>query len=226
MATASETVLLPQTILPTQWSLADVQAFLGGVPLSRIRSYPPPGMATELDALEIHDREERLCELVDGILVEKVMGSYESLLAGLLIHRLNGHIDQNDRGIVLAPDGALRILPSRMRIPDVSFISWDRFPSRKLPRDRVYRVAPNLAVEIFSEGNTDQEMEIKLDEYRRAGVELIWFIDPESRSATIHRPDGGAERLDENGVLDGGVVLPGFRLALRELLDTYERESK
>jgi Uma2 family endonuclease len=85
-------------------------------------------------------------------------------------------------------------------------------------------VAPNLAVEILSEGNTPPEMELKLEEYRRAGVELIWFVDPESRSASIHRPDGGAERLDENGVLNGDPVLPGFQMALRELFDKYERE--
>ncbi len=55
-----------------------------------------------------------------------------------------------------------------MRIPDVSFISWDKFPNRKLPRDRVFAVVPDLAIEILSEGNTPQEMELKLDEYFRA----------------------------------------------------------
>jgi hypothetical protein len=77
------TVPLPPTLVPTEWTMADLQAHLGGVPAERIRLYPPPGMATEQDVLNIHDHEDRLCELVDGILVDKVMASFVSLLAGI-----------------------------------------------------------------------------------------------------------------------------------------------
>lgn len=153
------TTLLPQPVLPTNWPLADVQQHLGGVALERIRLYPPPGMAAIEDALAIADHEDRLCELVDGILVEKVMATYESLLAGFLIHLMHQFLDENPLGILLAPDGPLRILPEKMRIPDVSFISWDKFPNRQLPRDRVFAVAPDLAVEVLSEGNPPKAME-------------------------------------------------------------------
>ena len=150
MATIAPTTAFPQTVLPIQWTLADLQRHLGDVPLERIRLYPPPGMASEKDALEIRAREGRLCELVDGILVEKDMASFESLLAGLLIQWLNNFLDEHPLGVVLGEAGALRILPRRMRIPDVSFISWDRFPDRRLPADLVYRGAPDLAVEILA----------------------------------------------------------------------------
>jgi len=223
MTTVAPTTAFPQTVLPTQWTLADLQRHVGDVPLERIRLYPPPGMATEDDALQIHAREGRLCELVDGILVEKEMASFESLLAGLLIQWLNNFLDERPLGVVLGEAGALRILPRRMRIPEVSFISWDRLPDHRLPVDRVYRVAPDLAIEILSEGNTAQEMELKLDEYRQAGVRLIWYIDPRARTATVHTGEGSTETLDENGVLQGGNVLPGFELPLRDLLDRYER---
>ncbi len=56
-------------------TVADVLERLGGSPPQRIRLKPPPGTATERDVIAIHDRENRLCELVDGILVEKVMGA-------------------------------------------------------------------------------------------------------------------------------------------------------
>jgi Uma2 family endonuclease len=221
----SATTVLPQTVLPTDWTLADLQQHLGGVALERIRLYPPPGMATVEDALAIHDRENRLCELVDGILVEKIMGSYESLLAGLLIHWMHQYLDANPRGIVLAPDGALRILAHKMRIPDVSFISWDKFPNRKLPRDRVFAVAPDLAVEILSEGNSPKEMELKLDEYFRAGAGVVWFIDPERRKAQIYTSRTCCEELDDSGVLSAGGVLPGFELPLKALLDKVDRAA-
>ena len=220
------TTVLPQTVLPTDWTLADVQQHVGGVALERIRLYPPPGMATVEDALRIHDREDRLYELVDGVLVEKIMATYESLLASFLIHLIHQFLDENPLGILLAPDGALRILPEKMRIPDVSFISWDKFPNRKLPRDRVFAVAPDLAVEILSEGNTPQEMELKRDEYFRAGVRLVWFIDPENRSAQVYTSRDACEPLDENGALSGREVLPGFELPLKALLDKVERLSQ
>src|SRR5262245_2488811 len=154
----SAIVHFPPTLLPTDWNIADLQAHLGGIPPERIRLYPPPGMATEQDVLHFDDHEDRLCELVDGILVEKVMASYESLLAGILIQWINNFLDKNPLGIVLAPDGMLKILPHRVRIPDVSFIRWERFPDRKLPRQPIFEVTPDLAVEILSAGNTEAEM--------------------------------------------------------------------
>ena len=63
---------------PTEWTMADVQARLAGIPLNRIRTYPSPGMATEADVLDAEVRSNRICELIDGTLVEKTVASYES----------------------------------------------------------------------------------------------------------------------------------------------------
>src|ERR1700682_1043584 len=74
-------------------TVADLLALFGPVPVHRIRMNPPPGAATEEDeedVVEIANREGRLCELVQGVLLEKAMGYYESYLAGLLIELLNG----------------------------------------------------------------------------------------------------------------------------------------
>jgi Uma2 family endonuclease len=110
-----------------------------------------------------------------------------------------------------------------MRVPDVAFISWDRFPGGKLPQDRVYRVAPDLAVEILSEGNTPQEMENKLDEYFEAGVRLVWYIDPRTRTANIYTARHQMTTIDTSGHFDGGEVLPGFKLRLGELFERADR---
>jgi hypothetical protein len=55
-------------------TVADLLERLGGIPARRVRLRPTPGTATEQDVIEVHDREKKLCELVDGVLVEKVMG--------------------------------------------------------------------------------------------------------------------------------------------------------
>jgi hypothetical protein len=48
-------------------------------------------------------------------------------------------------------------------------------------------------------------------------------IDPESRSAHVHRLDGTALDLDEDGVLDGEDVLPGFRCRVGDLFPVAPR---
>ena len=223
-STTASTTAPSQMILPLQWTLADLQQHLGGIPLDRIRLYPPPGMATVEDALAIGDHEDRLCELVDGVLVEKVLSTYESVLAGILIHLINNFLDANRLGVVTGGGGPLRILPTQMRIPDVSFIRWERFPGGTLPRERVYRVASDLAVEILSEGNTKSEMQLKLHAYFTAGVRLVWYIDPERRTADVYTAPGKVQTLDEDGILDGLDVLPGFQLRLGGLFARAERQ--
>jgi Uma2 family endonuclease len=105
------------------WTAADLVEHFGAVFLHRIRHDPPPGSATERDVIEIHNREDRLYELVDGVLLEKTVGTYESYLAMLLGQLLGVYVRQNDLGIVLGADGMMRLAPGLVRIPDVSFVS-------------------------------------------------------------------------------------------------------
>jgi Uma2 family endonuclease len=220
------TPALPPTVLPATWSLADLQEHLGHIPPNRIRLYPPPGLATVEDALLLGDRGEAICELVDGVLVEKPMGTFESVLAMVLGYYLMDHLNHDNQGIVAGEKGSLQILPTRMRVPDVSFIRWDSFPERKLPKDRVYRMAPDLAVEIISAGNTKQEMENKLDEYFQAGVKLVWYIYPDSKTARIYTARDQMSEVNQQGMLDGGQVLTGFQLRLGDLFERAEQPPK
>jgi Uma2 family endonuclease len=221
---STPTVTFPPTALPIEWSLADLRRHLGGIPLKRIRLYPPPGMATEEDALQLHEREGAICEVIDGILVEKVPGCYESVLTGLIAYWLNAFLEKHPLGVATGPDGMLRILPKRSRVPDVSFIRWERFPKRKLPRDRVFAVAPDLAVEILSPGNTPAEMNLKLKDYFHAGARLVWYIDPEQRTAKVYTSPEDFTDIKESGTLDGADILPGFRIKLKDLFSRVPRE--
>jgi len=205
--------------------MADLQQHLGGIPLERILLYRSPGTATEEDALWLDEHEDRLCELVDGVLVEKAMSSFESLIAAILLRLIGNFLDTNNLGILLGADGQLWILPTKMRLPDVSFIRWERFPSGKLPSDRVYRIAPDLAVEILSTGNTAKEMDRKLSEYFQAGVRLVWYIDPQSRTARVYTATDQMHEIDTAGHLDGRDVLPGFSVRLGELFERADRGS-
>jgi len=201
----------------TQWTVADLLARFGPILAARIRTNPAPGTATEADVIEIHNREKRLYELVDGILVEKTMGYHESYLALLLGHLLNSFVIPRRLGLVAGEAGMLRLAAGLVRIPDVSFVSWDRLPDRQIPREPIPHLAPDLAVEVLSASNTPKEMDEKLHDYFAAGAKLVWYVDPAAKTVTVFiRPEKGMI-LRENQTLDGGSVLPGFSLRLAEL---------
>jgi Uma2 family endonuclease len=204
------------TAPPVIETIADLLNRLGGVPPERIRMQPAPGTATEADVLLRPNGEKRLFELVDGVLVEKPMGFYESLLAAWLIRLLGGFLDQHDLGFVLGADAPLRLEPGLVRLPDVSFVAWDRFPNRELPAEPVPDLAPDLAVEVISDGNTEEEMERKVQEYFTAGVRLVWYVYPETRTVQVYTSLTDVRVLGETDTLDGGAVLPGFQLSIRE----------
>jgi Uma2 family endonuclease len=219
------TVTHPQTVLPATWSLADLWEQLGRVPLERIRVHPPPGTATLEDAIAVDAREELPCELVDGTLLEKAVGWYESLLAAEIIAELHAFVRKHDFGKVLGEAGTLNILPNMVRIPDVCFIGWGRFPKEGVSREQpIPPVVPDLAVEVLSKSNTAQEMERKLKDYFEAGVSLVWYIDPETRSAAAYTSTSDVTRVDKDGTLDGGTVLPGFKLSLHALFEQADRQ--
>jgi Uma2 family endonuclease len=208
---------------PAIKTLADLRKRLGGIPLDRIWFHPAPGTATEKDVLEVEQRENRLCELVDGTLVEKAMGFEEARVALRLGRLIDTFVDQNDLGVCVGADGMMRIASGLVRIPDVSFVAWDRLPGRESPTDPIPDLAPDLAVEVLSEGNTKAEMVRKVREYFEAGVRLVWLIDPKKRTARVFSVPERSVLIRADQTLDGGEVLPGFVIRLTDLLDRGRR---
>lgn len=207
-------------------SLADLVQRLGGIPLDRIRLRPPPGTATEADVIAAMEApRKRLCELIDGVLVEKAMGYTESVLATYLIVQLDAFVRPRNLGLVTAPDGTVRLWAGRVRMPDVAFTSWDRMPGRRRPPEPVPGLAPDLAVEILSRSNTPGEMRLKRQDYFAAGVRLVWEIDPQPRTADVYTDVDVVAHLTEADTLDGAEVLPGFVLPLRELFAELDRQG-
>jgi Uma2 family endonuclease len=227
MATATiDAPVVPFPALPEVWTVADMQERLGGIPAERILVVPPLGTATVADVERVRNARGRVCELVDGTLVEKAVGYYESNLAGVLIHIIRQFLDANNLGMVLGEAGTLEILSDIVRAADVSFIRWERFPDDKLPEEPIPNIVPNLAVEILSKSNTPAEMKRKRGEYFDAGVESVWIIDPPTRTAEVYTTPEEPTFIDRDGVLDGGDVLPGFRLPLAELFARAEPPTK
>ncbi len=208
---------MPRTA-PQFETMDDVLMSLGGISPKRVRWTPTPGTATEKDVIRLLHREKRKFELVDGTLVEKVMGMKESTVAAEIIHLIKSHFDRTtDLGMVAGADGTVKFLKGLIRIPDVSFTRWDRLPGGVVPSEPIPNLAPDLAVEVLSKGNTKGEMERKLKEYFLAGVELVWFVDPDTRTVRVYTSPDDSTELATSDTLTGGDVLPGFKLKIAEL---------
>ncbi len=212
-----------RAVLEKALTIADLLDQLGGIPANRVRLRPPPGTATEQDVVTIHDRENRLCELVDGVLVEKAMGYYEARVAAVLIYFLEAYLEKHDLGFVMGADATLRLRPGLVRMPDVSFVSWDRIPDRQLPPEAIPDLVPDLAVEVLSESNTAAEIKRKLREYFRAGARLVWVVEPDERTIRVYTSPRRSRLVTEDQTLTGGSVLPGFALAVRQFFDRIGR---
>jgi Uma2 family endonuclease len=205
-------------------TVADLLKRLGGIPAHRVRWKPHPGTATEKDLLAaVNGPQKCLCELVEGTLVEKAVGQYESRIGGVLLHFIETYLEDNNLGICYPGDALLRIAPGRVRLPDVSFVSWNRLPKRRVPTEPIADLVPDLVVEVLSKGNTSREMKVKRAEYFQGGVRLIWEINPKRQSARVYTSPSHVQEIGPHGSLEGGDVLPGFVLPLKRLFARAQR---
>lgn len=209
----------------TPLTLAELVERLGGVPLDRIRCRPAPGTATVQDVIDVQVREKRLCELIDGVLVEKVMGLPESRVGALVATLINNFVLANELGVVTGADSTMELYPDRVRIPDVAFTSWERMPDEEFPSTAVPLLSPDLAVEVLSPSNTPGEMELKRHDYFDSGTRLVWEIDPRRKTVTVYRSLTDFQVFNEQDQLDGGEVLRGFEVKVADFFPARGRRK-
>ena len=203
---------------PAPRTFADHLAILGGLPPSRVRVTPPPGTATVAD-WESATADGALCELVDGTLVDKAMGWYESLVASVLIGVIREASQRGRLGVVAGEQGFITLPGGIIRAPDVAFYLRANLPGGQLPRDKRPAVVPDLAVEVLSEGNTVAEMAAKRRELFHAGTTVLWIVDPSTRSVAVYTSVTDYQIVDAAGTLSGGSVLPSLSVSIAALFD-------
>lgn len=211
--------------LPLHRTAADLHDHLGHILLHRIRLYPPPGIASLADILIVQTQDHRLCELVNGVLVEKTVGYYESRLALLIGYFLEDFLEAHDWALSSGPMVCCNDYMTRYAFRMFLFF-WSHFPDRELPAEPIPRLVPNLAVEVLSASNTPQEMNRKLREYFAAGTQLVWYVDSEGQRMTSYMAPEQGHELSIDDILDGGEVLSGFQLSIRGLFDRAGRHRR
>lgn len=205
---------------PQTETLADLVDRLGDIPLDRILAHPPPGTATPDDLLRLQEGEpKRLCELVEGVLVEKAMGLEESRLAMRLGQYLLNYLDQTNLGTVCGADGPITFDVGLIRLPDVSYIPFDAIPEGADPHTPMPDWIPALAVEVISKSNTRREIERKRGEYFAAGTHMVWVVDPKKRTVDVYTAPDVCVTRNDGDTLDAPEILPGFALDVTEWFD-------
>jgi Uma2 family endonuclease len=205
---------------PQGWTLSDLLERFGPMPAYRFMTGYPIGEATEEDVDELQIRTKMLAELVDGVLVRKAVGSYESVVAIIIATHLQNFVQPRKLGWVLGESGMLRLWRGRVRIPDACFIAKTQTPDGKFPRhERIATLYPDLAVEVLSDSNTREEMDEKLRDYFKAGTRLVWYVDPLTRTATMYTAVDQATPVLIDGILTGESVLPGLSIPLKDVFD-------
>ena len=158
-------------------------------------------------------------ELVKGELVEVPgAGGVHGLLVKVLLRLLDPFALAHGLGEVFA-DGVGYIIargPDVVRIPDVSFVARERVPAGGVP-EGFWPFAPDLAVEVVSPHDRADDVRGKVREYLEAGTRLVWVVWPRHRAVAVYTPDGQGREWRGDGELDGGDLLPGFRVRVAEL---------
>jgi Uma2 family endonuclease len=176
-------------------------------------------LASDEEAIRAADADV-LYEVVNGQRREvPPMGAFEAHIATRLSRFLGNHAWAQRLGNVeVEMTFRLDAATDLQRRPDVSFVSYDRWPrGRPVPRTSFWDVVPDLAVEVVSPTNTATEILDKIDEFFRAGVRLVWVIYPVKEQIYVYESRTVIRVLTLGDELDGGAVLPGFRLPLATL---------
>ena len=164
------------------------------------------------------ENADKRLELIDGEIYEMPASFIPSKIAVRFSRFIDIFVDENDLGHVTDPDGSYIISEHDTFIPDVGFVSRERLP--EMP-ERECPVPPDLAVEVVSPTDSVKAVQRKALRYLEAGTRMVWIAYPKEQSVDVCLPaEGGGMIVHEktiDDVLDGGDVLPGFKLAVREI---------
>lgn len=173
--------------------------------------------ANEDDLIE-RSRQGGRFELVDGEIREVSPagfshGEISVRLAALLLE----HVRRDGLGRVVDSSTGFRLPSGNVRAPDVAFVAASRIDAAGVPRG-FFPGAPDLAVEVLSPSDRVRELLDKVGEWLQSGARLVWVVDPEARTVTVHRAISDVRTLRDGELVEGEDVVPGFRCTLSDFM--------
>jgi Uma2 family endonuclease len=160
-------------------------------------------------------------EIIDGRRVQMPpVSAFASILASRITFAISFFLQGNQLGEAVTHTLFRLPLPrSRQRRPHGAFVSHGRWPKGQPQRirDNAWDVVPDLAIEVVSPTDYAEDPLTKIDEYFRAGVSLVWVVYPSLRLIHIYETLTRVRGVTAADELDGGAVLPGFRVPVATL---------
>lgn len=162
------------------------------------------------------DYADRIFELIDGELVEKMPSFTPSKIAAYINRKIGNFVEELDLGYITTADGGYIMPNGDVLIPDVGYISKARLsqePEREAP------VPPDLAVEVKSPTDRKRALRNKAERYLQHGTPLVWLVFPEDQVVEVYAAgeNSDVQTVTIDDTLDGGVVLPGFKLKVSDI---------
>jgi Uma2 family endonuclease len=182
-----------------------------------MRAAPDLPLLTAEDILQMSFPGKSV-ELVRGrLVVREPPSTKHGRIQANLAYFLGTFVRVHTLGAIVGGAGfKIEEAPDTVRAPDVAFVPNDRVAD--IPNRSYAAFAPALLAEIVSPNDRAGEVLAKVADWLEAGAHLVWVIDPQRDEARVHRADGSLDLIGSDGSLDGEDVLPGFRVALADVL--------
>jgi len=184
-------------------------------------------MATDLHPSEtlppyqLDSETTKFYEVVDGHIVENPpMGALQSILASNLQDVMGPFARSHQLGRVVI-ETLFLLDPTRglKRRPDLAFVSTGRWPlKRRIPSTECWEVVPDLVAEFISETSTADKVASKIEGFH-AGVGGVWVVYPGTSKVYVYDSPTQVRILQVGDDLEGGAIVPGFRVALSVLFE-------
>ncbi len=158
-------------------------------------------------------------ELVRGELRKMAPAGSEHSVSGVEIATsMNIHVKANNLGRVFGADAGFLISrdPDTVRAPDAAFVRRERVEAVGIPSG-YWPGPPDLVVEVISPNDRYTEVYEKVDEWLEAGAKMVVVVNPRNRTATVRVAGMNPVILQEGDTLDGGDVVPGWRMPVSEI---------
>ncbi len=169
-----------------------------------------------------HTDEDKRYELDEGVLIEMApTGDIHGAVVAQVTYLIMAYVRPHDLGKVSGAETGYRLStnPDVVRAPDVGLIIKARL---KPMTGKYHETAPDLAVEVVSPGDTARQMRRKVDQYLEYGTRLVWVIYPEDRLIDVYQLGHDPRPLKISDTLDGGDVLPGLSLPVRQVFEQLQ----
>jgi Uma2 family endonuclease len=165
--------------------------------------------------------DKPLFEIIDGAHVElPPMSILASRVTSNLHVELGYYARANAMGAALMETLFRLPLPvDRNRRPDVAFVSAQTIAAAPLQQgsENAWAVLPELMGEVVSPSDLAEEIIERVGEYFTAGTKLVWVVYPTQRLVYVYTAPHQVRILKDTDELDGGAVLPGFRIPIASL---------